>query len=575
VSRLVRVSRRLGLAPLASRFIGLASSITFRTIIPLLASFVRLASCVSLAVLVLCAPPHCERLAFASPPARGLAFAAKARLAERLAFATMEGHAGPFFHDKGTLCAADRDAIFKATGVSAAIRERARWEGKRGLTLTGPVSRLEEAKEMADKIIRDTAGSEKKQPEAAPADDAARSERLKHTSRVQKWAQEVGPGSETKANSARGNSKGSASAAASADRKWPIAGGALEQDMWRIASAAATASAQHVLLHAQQQKAWEQEQTMQQQRAWQQQQQQQQAWQEQQQQQAWQEQPKNWAGAAPPAPSPPQGAAEAIPKGTKPKAPPCSMVPNATTARSASTGLPLSKPPAASTSSSDSLDASSSGSSSKSSPPRSRSPSAAPAPAANPKKKQKTDDDGNAATPRVKTCHFASIGRLQQQERSVDVLTHEHGIRADQFVLVNVEAFPQIGRRDENKGHAGFHEAIWEQLVNNERVLKDVYAQLYEKLNYYIARDVEEIWIVFECAYGKHRSVAMAEIAQRLFQQWATCNTTSAMHYSKYKWSRSKCGWAPCECNAMNYSKRRSLAKAEKVLMDAFNLSCV
>ena len=73
---------------------------------------------------------------------------------ERLAFAAMEVHAGPYFFDKGTLTKKDKDEIFRATKVVANIRSRKQWQWKRGLTLSGPMTGMEEAKRMAEERIQ-------------------------------------------------------------------------------------------------------------------------------------------------------------------------------------------------------------------------------------------------------------------------------------------------------------------------------------------------------------------------------------------------------------------------------------
>ena len=108
----------------------------------------------------------------------------------------METHAGPWFYDSGTLCQADRDAIFDATGVSAGIRPRKQWGGRRGLTLSGPPRGMEEAKRMADAFINESAG----QRPSGPSDSAttrvteARREKSKRTKEMVEasgnWSQE-------------------------------------------------------------------------------------------------------------------------------------------------------------------------------------------------------------------------------------------------------------------------------------------------------------------------------------------------------------------------------------------------
>ena len=65
----------------------------------------------------------------------------------------MEVKAGPYFFEKGTLTKKNKDEIFRATKVVANIRARKQWQMKRGLTLSGPTSTIEEAKTMAEEFI--------------------------------------------------------------------------------------------------------------------------------------------------------------------------------------------------------------------------------------------------------------------------------------------------------------------------------------------------------------------------------------------------------------------------------------
>ena len=84
----------------------------------------------------------------------------------------MEGKAGPFSYVKGSLSAADKDTIFKAAGAVCNIRARDQWKGRRGLTLSGPLDRFTEAKQMADEMIEKSVGARGEQA-ASPADASA------------------------------------------------------------------------------------------------------------------------------------------------------------------------------------------------------------------------------------------------------------------------------------------------------------------------------------------------------------------------------------------------------------------
>ena len=70
--------------------------------------------------------------------------------------ADIEVFAGPYFYERGagTLYAADTDAIFEETGCKCSIRERANYNGKRGLTISGPASKTGVAKSLAEEAIK-------------------------------------------------------------------------------------------------------------------------------------------------------------------------------------------------------------------------------------------------------------------------------------------------------------------------------------------------------------------------------------------------------------------------------------
>ena len=83
----------------------------------------------------------------------------------------------PLPSGNGTLTAADRDRIRQQTGVLACVRWRAQWQ-QRCLTLSGPPSRLEQAKALAEECIRMNGeeggrASESVQPQATSSQMAA------------------------------------------------------------------------------------------------------------------------------------------------------------------------------------------------------------------------------------------------------------------------------------------------------------------------------------------------------------------------------------------------------------------
>ena len=89
----------------------------------------------------------------------------------------------PLPSGNGTLTAADRDRIRQQTGVSACVRWRAQWQ-QRCLTLSGPPSRLEQAKaRLAEECIRRNGeeggrASEPVQPQATSSQMAAVTQKM-------------------------------------------------------------------------------------------------------------------------------------------------------------------------------------------------------------------------------------------------------------------------------------------------------------------------------------------------------------------------------------------------------------
>ena len=135
--------------------------------------------------------------------------------------------------------------------------------------------------------------------------------------------------------------------------------------------------------------------------------------------------------------------------------------------------------------------------------------------------------------------------------------------------MVNVEDFKNVGRDFESSGHIGRHEHVWEMIASNYEVLKAVFETLKWKLSRYVDESAGEVWVVFVCAWGKHRSVGLAEMSYRI---WARngYSTSPPIHLSMPKWSKRKCGWQRCFCDDMNESKWRSLAAAERVWREVF-----
>ena len=105
------------------------------------------------------------------------------------------GHAGPFWYADGTLDAEEKDLIFLRTGVNASIRARDQWgTTRRGLTLSGPCDKIDQAKRMAEQFIEASVQRrlrrERENPTAgSTVERAARTERHRQTYWTQRWVQ--------------------------------------------------------------------------------------------------------------------------------------------------------------------------------------------------------------------------------------------------------------------------------------------------------------------------------------------------------------------------------------------------
>ena len=62
--------------------------------------------------------------------------------------------AGPFSCDGAALTWDERQKIFEVTQVSAAVREKPNTFGKRFLTLSGPISGIDLARDIAKKYMK-------------------------------------------------------------------------------------------------------------------------------------------------------------------------------------------------------------------------------------------------------------------------------------------------------------------------------------------------------------------------------------------------------------------------------------
>ena len=168
--------------------------------------------------------------------------------------------------------------------------------------------------------------------------------------------------------------------------------------------------------------------------------------------------------------------------------------------------------------------------------------------------------------PKERCYHFGSIG-WKQSARSVWDFLEGEGLSRKQTVLVNVEGFANIGRSDACRDHIGTHQEIWKQLTSNEPVLRSVLGDVVKKLRRHITTDEPDVYIIFVCTWGKHRSVAMAEMMARIVGK-SSESTCCVHHFSKGKWSRFKCGWKHCHCWTMTDVKEAALLRAEALVLE-------
>ena len=155
------------------------------------------------------------------------------------------------------------------------------------------------------------------------------------------------------------------------------------------------------------------------------------------------------------------------------------------------------------------------------------------------------------------TFSFYSVGRKQ-----VD------GVRAflekycnfdmRQVVIIDAARFPHPRKGDPSEGHIGTHEAIWNRVAtardsNGNDLLLKVCREIYQQTKA-LEPDVHHVKVVFVCNWGKHRSVALAEMLTHALQPTSACNEL-ANHLNWSVWSRHKCGRRECFCYKMTADK--------------------
>ena len=122
-----------------------------------------------------------------------------------------------------------------------------------------------------------------------------------------------------------------------------------------------------------------------------------------------------------------------------------------------------------------------------------------------------------------------------------------------QVIVIDAERFPNVGKNTPCAGHCGTHEFIWQRIISHGKpdrpgdALFNVYDEIYQATQA-LPPDVRDVKVVFACAWGKHRSVALAEMSTEMLKGTGLCNMPCE-HLSKEKWRKKKCGEKKCYCD--------------------------
>ena len=131
-----------------------------------------------------------------------------------------------------------------------------------------------------------------------------------------------------------------------------------------------------------------------------------------------------------------------------------------------------------------------------------------------------------------------------------------------------MEDLANFGRTADGEQHTGFHETMWERIAADTDTVRKIWQKVDEKLAW-VSKKETEVFVVFVCKWGKHRSVGMAEIARHIFRRNGF-DTTMAEHLSKKYWSKWKCGVKRCWCEAMTQKKTEALEAVPGVFEEVF-----
>jgi len=143
-----------------------------------------------------------------------------------------------------------------------------------------------------------------------------------------------------------------------------------------------------------------------------------------------------------------------------------------------------------------------------------------------------------------------------------------HGMDPSQTVFINACNFQQQAGWH-NGTHIGSHEMIWESIVDSplfEKELDGLYRRI-KRVNG--DSDGKSVNIVIFCKYGKHRSVALGTLLQKLMRIYV--DNVNIRHLAFANWSRHGCGHKLCaECDAMTWKKRAILKRARAIFDSVF-----
>jgi len=143
-----------------------------------------------------------------------------------------------------------------------------------------------------------------------------------------------------------------------------------------------------------------------------------------------------------------------------------------------------------------------------------------------------------------------------------------HGMDPSKTVIINASDFQQQAGWH-NGTHIGSHEMIWESIVDSplfKKELKGLYRRI-KRVNG--DSDGKSVNIVIFCKYGKHRSVALGTLLQKLMRIYV--DNVNIRHLAFANWSRHGCGHKLCaECDAMTWKKRAILKRARAIFDSVF-----